>query len=157
MTVEGYQLVYCCLCSHSVCALIYPNGKTRRSCRFQPPNATTLIAVLFTSVLRNTQPTDGNIQRGVALLTSRHPKVKVISSASSDAGAEGNSNTPICHLRDSTNRHLREQLDHSYLADAIARMTPRRSQLWLRCFSQDVSFSVMVFFVPGKYSRLKAT
>lgn len=84
-----------------VCALaVYPHRsgwQTQISCRFQPPSTTVLIAVRFCSVSCNTWPTYESHEYIIPLFIYQDPKQKVSSSASHDAGAEGQQQHEVYH------------------------------------------------------------
>lgn len=120
-----------------VCALaVYPHRsgwQTQISCRFQPPSTTVLIAVCVSSISCNTWPTYESHEYIIPLFIYRDPKQKVGSSASHDAGAEGQQQHEVYHLRASA-RRLFWQRDQSHLAGATGQVTLPRSRVWLFWF-----------------------
>lgn len=136
-----YLYIYLCVCIYDrqriptfilVCALaVYTHRsgwQTQISCGFQPPSTTVLMAVHFRSISCNTEPTYESHEYIIPLFIYRDPKQKVGSSASSDAGAEGQQQHVVYHLRASACR-LFWQRDQSHLAGATGQVTLPRSRM----------------------------
>lgn len=135
-----------------VCALaVYTHRsgwQTQISCGFQPPSTTVLMAVHFHSISCNTWPTYESHEYIIPLFIYRDPKQKVGSSASSDAGAEGQQQHVVYHLRASACR-LFWQRDQSHLAGATGQVTLPRSRMCLLWFFPACLFLSRCYFYQG--------
>lgn len=143
MTVEGYQLIYSCLCSSSVYTLIYWNGKTQISCSFQRPLP---------------QPRELHFHQRVVRHPAQNPFTRVARPKRRSAlppavtlGGRQQQRLPLPPPAP-RNRHLLAA------GPQVPGRCHRTGHGHDSCdFSQDVSLSFMGLFAPGKYSRLKAT